>query len=109
MKRHPSHANGSEFADSAFFKRSGYFSSVSISDCKQAIDTGQELKFKQGLLVKHVQELAKPSLLVPGALHWWAGVGNDQSTTGCISGCRKAINRGQKLAEKEPVGLKCTQ
>ena len=27
----------------------------------------------------------------------------------CISGCRKAINIGQKLAEKEPLGLKYTQ
>ena len=27
----------------------------------------------------------------------------------CISGCRKAINSGQKLAEKEPLGQKYTK
>ena len=40
--------------------------------------------------------------LVPGALHWWAGVSNDQSIADWISDCRKAINVGQKIAEKEP-------
>ena len=44
--------------------------------------------------------------LVPGTLCWWAGVGNDQLIADCISGCRKAMNIGQKLAEKEPLGLK---
>ena len=44
-----------------FFKRSGYFLPVFISDCKQAISTGLKLKFRRGLLVKHIQELAKPS------------------------------------------------
>ena len=37
------------------------------------------------------------------------GVGNDRSIADCISGCRKAISIGQKLAEKEPLGLKYTQ
>ena len=36
------------------------------------------------------------------------GVG-DLLIADCISGCRKAINIGQKLAEKEPLGLKYTQ
>ena len=44
--------------------------------------------------------------LVPSALRWWVGIGKDRLITDCISGCRKAINIGQKLAEKEPVGLK---
>ena len=44
--------------------------------------------------------------LVPGALHWWAGVGNDGLIADCISGCRKGINIGQKLAEKESLGQK---
>ena len=55
-KRHPFHANRSEFADLAVFKCGSYFSPVSIcSDCKQAIDTGYMLKFRQGLLVKHIK------------------------------------------------------
>ena len=47
--------------------------------------------------------------LESGALRWWAGVGNDRSTADCISGCRNAINIGQKIVEKEPLGLKYTQ
>ena len=47
--------------------------------------------------------------LVPGALRWWAGVSNDQSIADWISDCRKAINVGQKIAEKEPLGLNYTQ
>ena len=39
-------------------------SPVSISNCKQALDTGQNL----GLLVKHIQELALMDSLVPSAL-----------------------------------------
>ena len=62
-------------------------------------------------MVKPIQELAKTShgFVGSSALHWWAGVGNDRSIADCISGCRKAINIGQKLAEKEPLGLKYTQ
>ena len=45
-------------------------------------------------------------MLVPGALHWWAGVGNDRLIGDCISGCRKAIHIGQKLAEKDPLRTK---
>ena len=39
------------------------------------------MKFRQGLLVTHIQESVKPLMdsLVPGALHWWVGVGNDRS------------------------------
>ena len=58
------------------------------------------------------RELAKKltDLLVPGALRWWLGVGNDQSIAVCISGRKKAIiNIGQKLAEKEPIGLNYAQ
>ena len=33
---------------------------------------------------------------VSSALHWWAGVGNNRSIADCISGCRKAMNIGQK-------------
>ena len=43
--------------------------------------------------------------LAPSALRWWAGVGNDRSIADCISGCRKVINIGQKLAEKNPLNL----
>ena len=44
--------------------------------------------------------------LVPGTLCWWVGIGSNWSIADCISGCRKAINIGQK---KEPLGLKYTQ
>ena len=66
------------------FEHSGYFSPASISDCKQAIDTGQKLKFRQGLLVKHIQDLAKTS---HGSEHFTmvGRVGNDQSIVDCIS------------------------
>ena len=92
--------------------------------------------FRQGLLVEHIQKPLTDSL-VPGALRWWAGVvwfpdpscmggalpyrkglgtklgragvGNDRSIADCISGCRKAVKIGQKLAEKEPLGLKYAQ
>ena len=37
------------------------------------------------------------------------GVGNDQSIADCISDSRTAINIGQKLAGKEPLGLKISQ
>ena len=47
--------------------------------------------------------------LVPGVLRWWAGVSNDQSIADWISDGRKAINVGQKIAEKEPLGLNYTQ
>ena len=59
-------------------------------------------------LTKHIKELSKPliNLLVPGALRWWAEVGNDWSIADYISGFRKAISIGQKLAGKEPLGLK---
>ena len=40
---------------------------------------------------------------VPGTVRWWAKVGNDQSIADCVSGCRKAKNIGQKLAEKESL------
>ena len=65
----------------------------------------------QGLLVKHIQELAKTSHGFVGSstLRWWAGAGNDQSIADGISLCQKAINIGQKLAEKAPLGLKYTQ
>ena len=50
----------------------------------------------------NLQELAKPlmDLLVQDSLHWWARVGNDRLIADGISGCREAINIGQKLAEK---------
>ena len=81
------------------------------------------MKFRQGLLLKHIQELAKTShgFIGSSALRWWAGVGYDRSIAdcisvflwgrdeNCISGCRKAMNIGEKLAEKEPLGLKYTQ
>ena len=36
------------------------------------------------------------------------GVGNNQSIA-ALTGCKKATYIGQKLAEKEPLGLKYTQ
>ena len=63
-------------------------------------------------MVKHIQELAKTSHKYVGsrALHCWGGGGGGFATIAdCISGCRKAINIGQKLAEKEPLVLKYTQ
>ena len=66
---------------------------------------------KLGLLVKHIQELAKTSHEYAGssALRWWAGAGNNRSIADRISGYRKPINIGQKLAEKQPLGLQYTQ
>ena len=70
-------------------------------------------KSRQGVLIKHIQELAKTShrfidskrfTLVGGGL---ATI--DQLPTVYISGSRTAINIGQKLAEKEPLGLKIAQ
>ena len=54
-----------------------------------------------GISMKFLQT----DLLVPSALHWWAGVGNDRLIADCIYGCRKAINIEQKLAEKKPLFL----
>ena len=50
----------------------------------------------------NLQELAKllTDFLVQGALCWFGGVGNNRSIADCTSGCREAINIGQKLAEK---------
>ena len=74
MKRHPFRANGSEFADSSV-------SNVAVTFCQCLSPTVSELstqdKNRQGVLVRHIQELAKKiltDLLVPCTLHWWAGV-----------------------------------
>ena len=102
-------ANRSEFAQSAFSNVAANFLPVSISDCKQAIDMGYKPKSRQCLLIKYIQEIEKPltDLLYPSA--WSVGVGNDRSIADCISGCRKAINIGQKLAaKKKTLGLKHT-
>ena len=118
MKRHPFRTNGSEFADLAFSNVAATFhqclspivSKLLTQDKKRKIKK-EKTKFRQGLLVKHIQELVKKPLtdsLVPGALRWWARVGNDRSIADCISGCRKAMKIEQKLAEKEPLGLKYT-
>ena len=59
--------------------------------------------------MKHIQELLKNLSRIhwfQHALSWWVGV---RSIADCISGCKKAVNIGQKLAEKESLGLKCTQ
>ena len=66
MKRHRYRTNVSEFADLAF-------SNVVISDSNQAINMGCNPKFRQGLLIKHIRELAKKKQpltdsLVPSAL-----------------------------------------
>ena len=68
---------------------------MSISDCKQAIDTGYKPKFRQGILIKHIQELAKTSYRFAGSKHFVlvGGIGNDRSIADCISGCRKAMDR----------------
>ena len=60
--------------------------------------------------MKHIQELAKNSHGFVGSRHFTlvGGVGNDRSIADCISGCREAINFGQKIAGKEPLGLNCT-
>ena len=59
-------------------------------------------------MIKHIQELAKTSHGFVDFKRFTlvSGVGNDLSIADCISGCRKAKNIGQKLAEKEPLGLK---
>ena len=76
-----------------------------ISDCKEAIATGYKLKVRQGLLIKHIQELAKASHGFIGFKRFTlvSRVGNDRSVADCISGCRIAKNIGQKLAEKEAL------
>ena len=62
---------------------------------------------KQGLLIKHTQELANTfdSLLVPSALlHWWAGI----ATTDCmVANCFLVVKKyKKKLPGRETLGLK---
>ena len=56
MKRHPFHANGSEFADSSV-------SNIAATFCQCLSPTVSKLstqdKNRQGVLVRHIQELAK--------------------------------------------------
>ena len=76
------------------------------------------------LLVKHIQELETlTDSLVPGASHWWVGVGNDQSISDCISDWWVGVGNDrsisdcisgwksykQKIAIKESLGLNYTQ
>ena len=58
-----------------------------------------------------MQELAKTShgFICSKCFMWWAGFGHNRLISDCISGCRKAISIGKKLAEEEPLGLKYTQ
>ena len=80
MKRHLFHANGNEFADSAFSNVAATFRQCLSPIVSKLSPRDKKPKFRQGLLVKHIQELAKQTLtdsLVPGALRWWTGVGND--------------------------------
>ena len=103
MKRHPFRANGSEFADSAVSNVAATFCQCQSPIVSKLLTRDTKPKFRQGFLVKHIQELTKKALtdsLVPVALRWWVGVGNNQTIADCISVCRKAINIGQKLAEK---------
>ena len=51
-------ANGGELT---FSNVAAYFMPVSISDFRQAIDMEYKPKFRQGLLIKHIQESAKTS------------------------------------------------
>ena len=45
--------------------------------------------------------------LVPCSLHWWVGGSNNRSIADCIPGSKKNYQHdGQKLAEKENLGLK---
>ena len=60
MKRHPFCANRSNFADSTF-PNAPANAHQCICSFKQAIDTECKPESRQGLLVKHVQELAKTS------------------------------------------------
>ena len=80
---------------------------MSISDCKQAIDTRYKPKYRQGLLIKHIQELAKSSNGFVSSIRFTlVGGGMQQLSAECISDSKKCINTGQKLAEKEPLDLK---
>ena len=66
MKRHPFRTNGSEFADLAFSNVAATFhqclspivSKLSTQDKKRKRKK-EKKKFRQGLLVKHIQELVK--------------------------------------------------
>ena len=68
-----------------------------MCDCKQAINTGYKPKSRQGLLTKHIQELAKTSHGFVGSKRFMLvgrGVGNDRSIADCIFGSTTAINIG---------------
>ena len=71
-----------------------------ISDCKHAIHMRYKAKFRHSFLIKHIQELAKTSQNFFVYSAGWS-VGNDQLIADCITGCRKAMNTGQKLAGKK--------
>ena len=73
---------------------------MSISDGKQAIDMGYKPKFRQGLLIKSIQELAKTSngLLVPCALRCTVkSFGLLQPYFGHLS-CMPVVYRGFQVA-----------
>ena len=72
---------------------------MAISNCKQAINTGYKTKISQGLLIKHIQELAKTSHEFITLL-WWATI--DQLYPLLY---KEGIHIAQKFAGKEPLGL----
>ena len=90
MKRHPFRANGSEFADSAFSNIAAtFFQCLSLIVSKLSTwekKTKKNTKFRQGLLVKHIKELAKISYRFVGfrCFTLVGGVGNDRSIADCI-------------------------
>ena len=94
MKRHPFRANGSEFADSAVSNVVATFRQC-LSPIASKLSTRDKNQNLGNLKASWYRELAKKltDSLVPGALRWWSGVGNDRSIAVCISGCRKAINK----------------
>ena len=88
MKRHPFRANGSEFADSAFSNIAATFFqclSLIVSKLRHG-KKKKNTKFRQGLLVKHIKELAKISYRFIGFRRFTlvGGVGNDRSIADCI-------------------------
>ena len=69
-------ANGSEFADLAFSNVMANFRQSSL--VVKAIDTGYTTKLRQGLLIKHIQKLAKSSHFIGSKCSTLVvGVGNN--------------------------------
>ena len=65
------------------------------------VDTGYKPKFRQGLLIKHIQELVKTSNGFVSSMHFMlvGGVGKDWLIADCISGSNKSYKLTELVEE----------